>query len=60
MEFLLVLDECKGRAALKVAEEVFKQPNKKGLSKIKEAVVKVVKVRHCYFVRVRTSLLLNC
>jgi hypothetical protein len=38
------LVECKGRASVKLAEMIFKAPNKKGMRHEEETVVKVVTV----------------
>ncbi|XP_046862965.1 uncharacterized protein LOC124456600 [Xenia sp. Carnegie-2017] len=35
--------ECAGRAAIKIAQTVFKQPNSRRTPRVKEAVIKVVK-----------------
>lgn len=54
--FFARLDECRGKAAIKTAEQVFKQLNRKGVSHIKEAVVKVVKVRLLHYLNYGLSI----
>ncbi|XP_046852368.1 uncharacterized protein LOC124445661 isoform X3 [Xenia sp. Carnegie-2017] len=48
--------ECAGRAAIKIAQTVFKQPNSRRTPHVKEAVIKVVKVKLALYLYYKMSI----